>query len=451
MKIRSLVKSIVPRSLFARIEPYGHLVEGFVINLIYGFPGRGMKVIGVTGTNGKTSTTYMIHRMLQQAGYKTGLMTTVAWGIGDDIHDQQTHYTNVPVPELMKRLRVMRAAKIDYLVMEITSQGLAQHRAFGVPFGIGVLTNITHEHLDYHKTFENYVEAKRRLFKRVARRGGVGIANADDPHGTYFAQTTKHPVLYGVGVGDVQATGVQLLSDRVVYRAVAGEDQYDIVCHIPGSFSVSNSLAAVCVGRALGLQVSQIEQGIAALSGVAGRMTALQAGQDFSVIVDYAHTPDSFEKLLRDMRPTTKGKLIVMFGSAGRRDETKRVVQGRLAGELADVVVITEEDDRDMDGQAIMAEIAAGATAAGKIQDTNLFLVHNRASAIAFALEQAGPDDTVMLLGKGHEKTIERNGPRAAELRHLQQDDSNPDRVVTEAWDEIATAEAALKALVIKA
>lgn len=447
MKIRSLVKSMVPRSLFARIEPYGHLIEGLVINLMHGFPGRGMKVIGITGTNGKTSTTYMVHRMLQDAGYKTGLMTTVAWGIGNDIHEQQTHYTNVPVPELMKRLKVMRAAKIDYLVMEITSQGLAQHRAFGVPFRIGVLTNITHEHLDYHKTFEKYVAAKRRLFKRVARRGGIGIANADDPNGRYFAETTQHPVLYGVGVGDVQATKVALLSDQVSYTAVAGDDSYDIVCHIPGSFSVSNSLAAVCVGRVLGLTKTQIEQGIAALDGVAGRMTVVDEGQDFSVVVDYAHTPDSFEKLLKDIRPIVSGKLLVMFGSAGRRDEAKRVVQGRLAGEYADMVIITEEDDRDMDGQLIMAEIAAGAVEAGKQQDRDLFLVHNRQEAIRCALTKANKGDTVMLLGKGHEKTIERNGPRAAELRHLQQDDSNPERVVTEPWDEIATVRALLREL----
>lgn len=447
MKIRSFVKKMVPRSLFARIEPYGHLVEGLVINLMYGFPGRGMKVIGITGTNGKTSTTYMVHRMLQNAGYKTGLMTTVAWGVGNDIHEQQTHYTNVPVPELMKRLKVMRAAKIDYLVMEITSQGLAQHRAFGVPFGTAVLTNITHEHLDYHKTFENYVEAKRRLFRRVARRGGVGIANAEDPNGKYFAETTANPVLYGVGVGDVQATKVKLLSDRVSYTAATGDDTYDIICHIPGSFSVSNSLAAVCVGRTLGLTKAQIEQGIAALTGVDGRMTVIDEGQAFSVVVDYAHTPDSFEKLLKDIRPVVNGKLIVMFGSAGRRDEAKRAVQGRLAGKYADVVVVTEEDDRDMDGQAIMAEIAAGVVEAGKVPDKDLFLVHNRYEAIRFALSKAGTGDTVMLLGKGHEKTIERNGPRAAELRHLQQDDSNPDRVVTEAWDEIAAARELLREL----
>jgi UDP-N-acetylmuramoyl-L-alanyl-D-glutamate--2,6-diaminopimelate ligase len=202
---------------------------------------------------------------------------------------------------------------------------------------------------------------------------------------------------------------------------------YDITCHVPGSFNVSNSLAAVGVGRTLGLTKQQIEQGIAALEGVEGRMTGVDEGQDFSVIVDFAHTPDSFEKLFRDLRPVVKGKLIVMFGSAGRRDEAKRAAQGKLAGEYADEVVVTEEDDRDIDGQAIMNEIASGAEQAGKARDRDLFLVHDRTEAINFAIGRAKKGDTVLLLGKGHEKTIERvNG-------------ENP-------WDEIATAHHALKA-----
>jgi UDP-N-acetylmuramoyl-L-alanyl-D-glutamate--2,6-diaminopimelate ligase len=176
------------------------------------------------------------------------------------------------------------------------------------------------------------------------------------------------------------------------------------------------------------LNKQQIEQGIAALEGVEGRMTSVDEGQDFSVIVDFAHTPDSFEKLFRDLRPVVKGKLIVMFGSAGRRDEAKRAVQGKLAGEYADEVVITEEDDRDVDGQAIMNEIASGAEEAGKVRDRDLFLVHDRTEAINFAIGRAKKGDTVLLLGKGHEKTIERaNG-------------ENP-------WDEIATVHGALKAI----
>jgi UDP-N-acetylmuramoyl-L-alanyl-D-glutamate--2,6-diaminopimelate ligase len=429
MNIRKIVKKVIPSGLFPTVEPYGHLAEAVLLNTINGFPGRGLKVIGVTGTNGKTSTSFMIHRMLHEAGYKAGLMTTVAYGAGDDIRPQIHHMTNVPVPELMKRLKWMKRHGVEWLVLETTSQGLAQHRVWGVPYSVAVMTNVTHEHLDYHKTFERYRDAKRELFKLTNANGKglrVGVVNAEDPSAELFTSDIVHAVTYGVDKGEVRAKGVKLTPSGVSYIAEAGADKYDIYCQLPGSFNVYNSLAAVCVGRAVGLNKEQIEQGIAALEGVEGRMTRVSAGQDFDVIVDFAHTPDSFEKLFKDLRPVVKGKLIGMFGSAGRRDESKRAVQGELAGKYCDEVVITEEDDRDVDGLQIMNQIAVGAERAGKIREKDLFLVHDRTEAIKFATARAQKGDTVLLLGKGHEKTIERaNG-------------ENP-------WDEIGTARAALQ------
>ncbi len=430
MSFRSAVKKLIPVGLFAAIEPYGHLVEAVIYNVLNGFPGRGLKVIGVTGTNGKTTTAFLIHKMLQEAGYNTGLMTTVAWGAGDDIKQQVQHYTNVPVPTLMKRLKYLRAAKVDWLVVEITSQGLAQNRAWGVPFSVAVMTNITHEHLDYHKTFERYRDAKRKLFKRAnGNRHGLrtGVVNAEDPSAGLFANDVKNPILYGVKSGDIRASNVKLSPSGVSYEVES--QKLKIACKLPGSFNVYNSLAAVCVGLKLGLKPEQIEQGIAALDGVKGRMTRIDEGQDFDVIVDYAHTPDSFEKLFKDIKPVVKGRFIVMFGSAGRRDEAKRAVQGELAGKYADEVIITEEDDRDIDGEEIVNEIAAGAGKAGKVRKRDLFLVHDRTEAINFAIGRAKKGDTVMLLGKGHEKTIERA------------DGEHP-------WDEIGTTQAAVKSVI---
>lgn len=429
MNIRSGVKKIIPTGLFWVIEPYGHLLEAAVLNTVNGFPARGMKVIGVTGTNGKTSTCFMIHRMLHEAGYKVGLMTTVSYGVGLDIKPQIHHMTNVSVPELMQRLKWMKAEGVEWLVLETTSHALAQNRVFGVPYSVAVMTNVTHEHLDYHRTFNRYRDAKRKLFKLANRnkRGlRLGIINAEDPSAALFAHDIKNPLTYGVDKGEARATKVHLAPSGVEYEAVIGDSSYNIRCNLPGSFNVYNSLAAVCVGHSLGLSKSQVEQGIHALSGVEGRMTRISEGQDFDVIVDFAHTPDSFEKLFKDLRPVVSGKLIVMFGSAGRRDEAKRAVQGELAGKYCDEVIITEEDDRDVDGLAIMKQIAAGAEQAGKKRDKNLFLVHNRTEAINFALERASAGDTVLLLGKGHEKTIERAN------------DEN-------SWDEIATAKAAAR------
>jgi len=222
---------------------------------------------------------------------------------------------------------------------------------------------------------------------------------------------------------------VQLRANGSTYTAVAGEDSYTINVNIPGEFNISNSLAAVSVGRTLGLSAQQIEHGIAALETVEGRMNSINAGQNFNVIVDFASTPDGFQKFFDSVRPLVKGKLIAVFGSAGRRDETKRAEQGAIAGKSADVVVLTEEDDRDEDGLGILKQIASGATAEGKVENETLFLKLSREEAIGFAMTLAtSPDDTVVLLGKGHEKTIERA------------DKEYP-------WDEAGAARAAIESL----
>ena len=448
MNPRKLIKKVIPTDVFKTVAPLGHKVEAMAYATINGFPARGLTVIGVTGTNGKTSTCFMIHKMLTEAGYKVGLMTTVAYGVGDDIKPQVAHMSTVSVPLLNKRIKAMKEQGAEHLVLEVTSHALAQHRVWGVPFSVAVMTNVTHEHLDYHGTFERYLDAKRMLFKQTSRnlKGfRVGIVNADDPSAELFASDIENPVSYGLKNGDIRATKIKLTPSGSRYVAKIDDDEYRITCHLPGSFNVSNSLASVAVGRTLGLSKDQIQKGIAALRTVEGRMERIDEGQDFDVIVDYAHTPDSFEKLFRDLKPVVQGKLIALFGSAGRRDEAKRAEQGRITGEYADEVIVTEEDDRDMDGQEIMEQIAKGAKESGKVQDKDLFLVHDRAKAIAFAFRRAKKGDTVILLGKGHEKDILRNGPRAAELRHLPQDDHDPQRVIEHKWNEVAEAKKILK------
>lgn len=430
MNPRKIVKRLIPRTLFKKIEPLGHRGEAILLNTLNGFPWRGVKVIGVTGTNGKSTTCFLIHRMMVEAGYKVGLMTTIAYGVGEDLTPQDEHMTTSSVPKLLKRLKLLKAKGAEWIILETTSQALAQNRVWGVNYEVAVMTNITHEHLDYHGTFERYRDAKRKMFKMTNRnRRGlrVGVINAEDDSAKFFARDIKNPLLYGVNSGKLKAINVKSTASGVSYQARLGEKTFDIKCQLPGSFNIYNSLAAVGVGHSLGLSQEQIEQGIAALESVEGRMTRIDAGQQFEVIVDYAHTPDSFEKLFKDMRPNISGKLIVMFGSAGRRDEAKRPVQGELAGRYADEVVITEEDDRDIDGDQIMQEIAAGAEKAGKVKDRDLFLVHNREEAIRFSVSRAkAKDDVVLLLGKGHEKTIE--GPEG----------ERP-------WDEVAIATTIIK------
>jgi UDP-N-acetylmuramoyl-L-alanyl-D-glutamate--2,6-diaminopimelate ligase len=427
--IRSIVKKLIPRGIFKKIEPTGHLLESVLMNIRYGFPGRKLRIIGVTGTNGKTTTSFMIHRLLHESGVKVALLSTVANGIGGDIVPRKEHMTTTKASVLQAQLRKFAEAGVEWVVVETSSHALAQNRVWGVPYEIAVMTNITHDHLDYHGTFKNYVEAKRRLFK-IANRNGLrfGVVNAQDPSASKFIKTVANSTTYGIGKGQLMASGLKMTSDHTAYRAKIDDDTYDIRVNIPGEFNVSNSLAAIAVGRKLGLSKAQIQKGIAALSGVTGRMNIIDEGQKFKVIVDFASTPDGFEKFFQSVRPLTKGKLIAVFGSAGRRDESKRSVQGNIAGKSADIVIVTEEDDRDVDGTQILKQIASGAKKAGKKEGKDLFLISNREEAIGFAMTQAtGANDVVVLLGKGHEQTIERA------------DGTYP-------WDEAEVARAALQA-----
>jgi len=404
MNIRKIVKAVVPRSLFTAIAPYGHMVEAMIYNCAYGFPARGMKVVGITGTNGKTTTSFLVHRMLQESGRKTGLMTTVAWAIGDDMKLQTQHMTNVPVPLLMKRLKAMKAAGVEWLVLETTSHALAQFRTWGVPYSVAVLTNISQDHLDYHGTMERYVAAKQRLFQLAQRnqRGlQMGIANADDRYGASFAAFTQNSIMYGTEAGDVRATNIKMSGAGIAYDAAIGKERLHITSTLPGAFNVYNTLAAVCVGRAVGLTNTEIEQGIAALPGVAGRLEAVDAGQKFAVVVDYAHTPDALANVLQALRASTKGKLIVVFGATGDRDRTKRGPMGEVAAKLADAIFLTDDETYTEDADTIREAVYAGIIVADGKDKTEVIADRMEAIRAAFAAAKAG--DTVLLAGLGHQ------------------------------------------------
>ncbi|MDR3298120.1 MAG: UDP-N-acetylmuramoyl-L-alanyl-D-glutamate--2,6-diaminopimelate ligase [Candidatus Nomurabacteria bacterium] len=387
------------------VLPY-HFSKSLFWGTRYGLPGRRLRVIGVTGTNGKTTTSFMIWKMLNHAGHRTGLMTTVAWGT-EKLHEQVEHMTTVDSNLLNQRIQTIANSGAEFLVLEITSHALAQFRAVGVPIEIAVMTNVTHEHLDYHKTFERYRDAKRKLFKKAK----YGIVNADDPSAKLFASDAKQSITYGINSGKLRATAVKLGQNSVNYiiKGIKPETNLKIQTQLAGKFNVYNSLATVAVGRKLGIPDTEISAGIHALDQVEGRMVKINEGQPFTVIIDYAHTPDAFEKLLPDMKKATKGRLIVLFGSAGgRRDPSKREPQGRIAGKYADIVILTEEDDRDTPGMEIIEQIAVGARKSGKTDHKDLFFELNRPKAILLASQMAKHGDTVIFLGKGNEKTIER-------------------------------------------
>lgn len=447
---RTVVKKLVPKGLFKAIEPYGHLGESVIAQSVNGFPAKGLKIIGVTGTDGKTSTVTFIAHLLKQSGHKTAFITTIETDYGDGKGPvaNNSRLTTSGALALAKSLKRIKNNGVEWLVLETSSHSLAQHRVWSLPYEIAVFTNLSSEHLDYHQTFARYRAAKVSLFRQTNRhRAGLrlGIINADDENSNYFAKAIKNCLTYGVKKGDLKASNVQTTQTGSSYTAKIGEDGYDIHINVPGGFNVYNSLAAIAVGRAVGLSKQQIEAGISSIKGVAGRMTTVDAGQDFSVIVDYAHTPDSFEKLFKEVKPVTKGKIIAVFGSAGRRDTAKRPLLGAVAGKYSDIVIVTEEDDRDMDGGEIMNEIAVGAKKTGKTEGKDLLLIPKREEAVARAISLAKKGDTVLLLGKGHESSILYNGPKAEELRHLPQDDNDARRVAKRNYNEVEAAKKVLK------
>ncbi|MEI7631757.1 MAG: UDP-N-acetylmuramoyl-L-alanyl-D-glutamate--2,6-diaminopimelate ligase [bacterium] len=449
MSLRDVVKKIVPTKLFMSIEPAGHWAEAVVWNVVMGFPAKGLQVIGVTGTDGKTSTSALIAQMLRESGSKVAMMTTISIDYGDGRGEiaNPTRLTTMGSRDLLQKIKKIKANKVDYLILETTSHALAQHRTWGVPYSIAVFTNLGHEHLDYHKTFERYRDAKRLLFKQTNKNKNglrIGIINADDKVAEYFKKDIENSITYGIQQGELLATDIFMTPAGSSYSVRTGDTYYKIDCHVPGSFNVYNSLAALGVGRALGLSKDQIENGIASLHEVEGRMTKVDEGQDFDVIVDYAHTPESFDKILAEVKKLTQGKLICAFGSAGRRDEAKRSEQGKIAGKWCDIVIATEEDDRDIDGLKILDQICDGAQESGKIMNKDLFSILKREEAVKKAIDLAEKGDLVILLGKGHEKSILYNGPKAAELRHLPQNDGDKQRVLKREYDEVSVAKSAI-------
>lgn len=384
------------------VIPY-HKIKAMMMAHKYRFPGKRMRVIGVTGTNGKTSTCFMIWKMLNEAGHKTGLMTTVAWGV-DKLEEQIEHMTTVDTETLNQRMQRIAESGAEFLVLEITSHALAQNRIYGVPIEIAVMTNVTHEHLDYHKTFKNYRDAKRKLFK-VAK---YGVINEDDESWSYFASDVDEYITYGINGGILKAEKIELAAEGVKYEVRESGEKLKIRTHIPGKFTVYNSLAATAVGLKLGLTKKQIEDGILALVSVEGRMNRVNEGQDFEVIVDYAHTPDAFLKVFESVVPSKRARIISLFGGAGRRDESTRAERGEIGAKNSDIVIITEDDSRDEDRTLIAEEFARGAEEAGKTREKDLFVILDREEAIEKAISLAKKDDIVLVLGKGHEKTILR-------------------------------------------
>lgn len=377
-------------SVLRKLKNIVHLSNAILACLYYGFPGRKLAVIGITGTDGKTTTTHLIYGILKTSGKKVSMVSSVYGLIGGREFDTGFHVTT-PDPWFVQR-SLSEAAKAhdDYFVLEVTSHGLDQNRVWGVPFKIGVLTNITHEHLDYHKTYQKYVQAKAKLLQRSQ----VVVINREDESFSlitnYELRVTnsgKKVITYGLKQGDITLKN------------------FSFITPLPGEYNKMNCLAAASVGRELGIPDDTIRKALKNFSGVTGRFETIKTKKGFDVIVDFAHTPNAIEKVLATIRPMAKGKLIHVFGSASERDYLKRPIMGAASATYADITILTEEDYRKEDVHKIMDEIEQGylkkATSKQK-----LFKFPNRQDAVNKAISLAKKGDIVILTGKGHEKSL---------------------------------------------
>jgi len=389
----------------------------------YGYPARRMTVIGVTGTDGKTTTTNLVHNILLEAGIICGMISSVNAVIGrGEVMDTGFHVTTPEATEVQRYLSMMADSGCTHAVLETTSHGLAQHRVTGCEYDIAVVTNITHEHLDYHQTYEDYRAAKGKLFTNlidtcIKPQGNprISVLNRDDISYDFLHHLIRtEQVSYSIepGLTDVWAEDIKQSADGVHFTAVvnsprAGRIQFEIRSTLTGLYNVSNCLAAIAATvRGLGIPAVAAQRGITNLAGVAGRMERIDMGQDFAAIVDFAHTPNALRRVLETVRQMTDRRIITVFGSAGLRDRQKRRLMAEISIKLADVTILTAEDPRTESLDSILAEMADAAGKSGGVEGETFWRVPDRSEAIRKAVRTATKGDLVIACGKGHEQSM---------------------------------------------
>ena len=405
------VRSVLPSQAVHLLENVYRKTRIQLLSARYGWPARGLRVIAVTGTNGKTTTANYINEILKQAGYKTAMFTTAVIEVAGESKINDLNATVASVSRMQQFLNEARRYKVDFVILEVTSHSLHQHKLDGVPIEAAVMTNLTQDHLDYHKTMEKYAAAKGLLFARNPR---YIVLNRDDDWFDYFDRylAEEQKITYGKSEdADVRISDIKLYkkgSEAVL--AFDHQEKSQLATYLPGEYNVFNMAAAASICYVLGVSMSDIKNGIASLEGIPGRFERATKDEKYEVIVDYAHTPDALEKLLEATCNITKKRIILVFGARGDRDALKRPIMGKIAAKLADEIILTDEESYNENPDKIRRDIYAGIEESKATNKTTE--IADRREAIRHALNIAKKDDTILITGMGHEQFRIINGEK---------------------------------------
>jgi UDP-N-acetylmuramoyl-L-alanyl-D-glutamate--2,6-diaminopimelate ligase len=409
------VKKLIPQS----IKNAYHLFQAILANISYGFPSRKLKVIGVTGTNGKTTTVQMIAKVLEEDGHKVAIASTINFKIGEKEWVNDTKFTTFSSFHLQEFLKKAAEAGCEYSIVEVTSHALDQNRVWGINFLVAVVTNVTREHLDYHKTIEEYQKAKEKLFEIVAgKENGVAVVNLDMENVSEFLKYGVQNI-FGYFLENQKSKSENQNNNTKIKKIKAGSiklginnsifsvDNVNFEIGLPGEFNIENALAATCVGLSQGISLEKISESLEKIKGVPGRVERIENKRGIDIIVDYAVTPDSLKKIYDYVSKLKKegSRIIAVFGSCGERDRGKRPIMGKIVAKIADYVFVTNEDPYNEDPQQIIDEVFEGVSSYRK-ENLNAWRILDRREVIKKALQLAKPGDILVVTGKGAEETM---------------------------------------------
>ena len=408
--VKSLARKVLNGKVLRVLEDEYRLARASFANARFNWPAKGMRVIMITGTNGKTTTAHFLFSILREAGYSVGLSSTAEFRINERVQVNDTNMTVVNPVKLREQIANFKNHNVDFVILEATSQALDQHRLYGIPCEVAIFTNLTQDHLDYHKSMDAYARAKARLWQDF--KPTISILNLNDEWYEYFRKiATGNIMTYGLSKADVTISNYKADKNRTQFSLGLKDGKSVISLQLTGKYNALNAAAAATAAQELGVKGEDIEKGIESLQALSGRLQEVQTIKPYKVLADYAHTPDGLEKVLGAVKELTNGSLWLVFGACGDRDKSKRPKMGKIAGRLADKIIVTDEESYNEDPDAIRASVIEGIKSI-KNAEKKMLEIADRKKAIKYALDNAKKGDTVLITGLGHEQFRIQDGKR---------------------------------------